>query len=466
MDKKTRDIDAAFYRVCANGTLADLKELVLQGANPDAPYYNANGEDFYPIHQAALNPDLAVLKYVVSLGVDPCRVDYWAREPLSFAVRQNSVEFARYLVELGNRAWHMDDDGMTVLAEAALNPHDDVLDFLISHEADLDDGAIGMTPIEIALYKGTPTRVAYFIAKGASIRDAVSVRGSEAPVENLRILLQNGYDPDTVNDDGTCPERVFDRLNQRQQALFTEFGASPKGTPLAEVLMRSVIRLSGPGSKLGGDALWDEQNRLNRLLSRLAESGAGLAKLTDRPLLDAYLEGGNVSVSFYVWQNIRRRDEWSSCGFLTAKSPFDATGVRWTLDEMCEMPKSLYRCRRFRLAFFPISVAIGHSHVCRNVGYIATERTDDAIRITSFFLREEFMDLRIEHRCLNILRAECKKHGVRLVGMDFVDNGQNSAVRELLNEAEGLGFFSDLDAPYLETPIVDGTSFYVYCHGY
>jgi len=182
--------------------------------------------------------------------------------------------------------------------------------------------------------------------------------------------------------------------------------------------------------------------------------------------LDAYLEGGNVSVSFYVWQNVRRRDEWSSCGFLTAKSPFDATGVRWTLDEMCEMPKSLYRCRRFRLAFFPISVAIGHSHACRNVGYITTELVEEAVRITGFFLRKEFMDLRIEHRCLNILRAECKKYGVRLVGMDFVDNGQNSAVRELLNEAEGLGFFSDLDAPYFETPIVDGTSFYVYCHGY
>jgi len=460
-----REIDTELYRRVATATLADVKDLIAAGANPDAPVFNDTNDDFYAIHRAALNPDIAVLKYIVSLGVDPCRRDFWARQPLSFAVRKNPVEFAKYLVECGNQACHMDDDGMTVFAEAVLNPHEDVLDYLHAHKADINDGAMGLTPIEIALYKGTPERLAYLIRRGASIEYAAQIHGTDAPIENLRILLENGYNPDTVDDEGDVPKRIFDSLGEERRSLFLAFGASARGTPVAEVLMRQVVGISKPnllGVKphFGFDSLWDERRHLCELLARVAEAGHGLAALTDRKLLDEYLSCGEVQVSFYQWDNVGMRDEWNACGFLTATSSFDATKIPIAFDDA-------WRCRgglTSRMGFFPISVAIGHAHVNRYVGYITTACDGDAVRITRFFLREEFMGLRVEHRCLNMLRFSCKKAKKRLIGMDYVDNGQNGAVRDLLSEAEQLGFFIGLDAPYFQTPIVDGTGNWVFCH--
>lgn len=220
-----RGIDTEFYRKASTGTLTELKELIAAGANPDAPIRNDIRDDFYAIHQAALNPDLEVLKYVVSLGVNPCRRDFWARQPLSFAVRENPLPFARYLVELGNRADECDDDGETVIAAAALNPHVEVLDYLLSLGADVNDGGMYDLPLGIALYKGTPERVKYFIDHGAELGWAIQVHGFCAPIENLRVVLENGCDPNWLDDevDGT-PTRVIDHLDPERQALFREFG--------------------------------------------------------------------------------------------------------------------------------------------------------------------------------------------------------------------------------------------------
>ena len=222
-----RPIDFDFYITASCGTVDDLRRLIDKGANPDAPVYNDIDDDFYAIHRAALNPDINVLKYIVSLGVDPCRIDFWCRQPLAFAVRKNSLEMARYLVAAGNDPCREDMDGMTVLAESALNPDIRVVEYLMSLGAKVDEGADDRTELGYALTDDTPERMQFFMDHGADLAMAMEIKCYWAPLVNLRYALQHGYDPNSFQD-GTYAdghrEKVIDKLTPKRRALFEEFG--------------------------------------------------------------------------------------------------------------------------------------------------------------------------------------------------------------------------------------------------
>ena len=222
-----RPIDFDFYVTASSGTVDDLKQLIDEGANPDAPIYNDIDDDFYAIHQAALNPDINVLKYIVSLGINPCRTDFWWRQPLALAVRKNSLEIARYLVAAGNDPCRVDMDGMTVLGESALNPDIRVVEYLMSLGAKVDYGATDRTELGYALTDGTPERMQFFIDHGADLAMAMEIKCYWAPLANIRYALEHGYDPNSF-EDGTYAdghrEKVIDHLTPRRRALFEEFG--------------------------------------------------------------------------------------------------------------------------------------------------------------------------------------------------------------------------------------------------
>lgn len=222
-----RPVDFDFYFAASRGSIDDLKQLLDRGANPDAPIYDAIGDDLYAIHEAALNPDIKVLEFIVSLGVDPCRFDFWGRQPLAFAARKNSIEIVRYLVELGNDPCNVDCDGKSVLAESALNPDIGVVEYLISQGAEVDAGAEDRTELGYALRDGTRERIRFFMDRGSDLECAMLNNAPWAPLENLRFVLENGFDPNTFDwgeyRDGHR-EKLIDCLDPKRQALFMEFG--------------------------------------------------------------------------------------------------------------------------------------------------------------------------------------------------------------------------------------------------
>ena len=222
-----RQIDFDFYLAASCGTVDALKQLIDKGANPDAPVYNDIDEDLYAIHQAALNLDVNVIKYMVSLGINPCRIDFWCRQPLAFAVRKNSLEMVRYLVEAGNDPCRVDMDGMSVLGESALNPDIHVIEYLMSLGITVDVGASDRTELGYALTDGTPERMQFFMDMGADLAMAMRIKCYWAPLANLRYALEHGYDPNSF-EDGTYAdghrEKVIDHLTPKRRALFEEFG--------------------------------------------------------------------------------------------------------------------------------------------------------------------------------------------------------------------------------------------------
>ena len=232
-----RPTDFDFYLAASSGTVDDLKQLIDKGANPDAPVYNHIDDDLYAIHQAALNPDINVLKYIVSLGVDPCREDFWWRQPLAFAVRKNSLEMVRYLVEAGNDPCRVDMDGMSVLGESALNPDVRVIEYLMSLGVKVDAGASDRTELGYALTDGTTERMQFFMDHGADLAMAMRIKCYWAPLANLRYALEHDYDPNSFDDhtyENGHREKVIDHLTPKRRALFEEFGGKVHN-PNAEI---------------------------------------------------------------------------------------------------------------------------------------------------------------------------------------------------------------------------------------
>lgn len=224
---QVRPIDWEFYLAASHASVPDLKRLIANGANPDAPIYNDIDDDFYAIHEAACNPDLAVLEFLVSLGIDPCKKDFWEAEPLEHAVRKNSLEVVRWLVEHGNDPTSVDVDGCSVLGQAALNPDIRVIEYLLEQGAEIDSGADDCTGLRHALIRGTPERMKFFMDRGANLERAMDCGCAYAPLENIRFALESGYDPNTFTHGMYANgqrSKVMDHLDEPRQALFREFG--------------------------------------------------------------------------------------------------------------------------------------------------------------------------------------------------------------------------------------------------
>lgn len=217
-------LDEALYQACAKGTPEEVRALLALGANPNAPHWDRSylPEDYYCIHEAALNPDIGVLEALVEAGVDPNQTEYWNRQALAYAGRSNSLEMVKRLVELGNDPSGCDDDGGSVLSWSALNPDLRVVEFLLERGAELDYAA--ETELARALREGTPERVRFFLERGGDTKYIWTESLKDVPLENLRVLLEHGYDPDPPADNMRGGEgRLVDVLDPERRALFSEF---------------------------------------------------------------------------------------------------------------------------------------------------------------------------------------------------------------------------------------------------
>ena len=219
---KSRLVDYEFYIKVATATLEEVKELIAQGANPSAEIFIKSYE-YYSIHRAALNKDINVFKYLVSLGVNPNQFDFWFCQPLSYAVQKNSLEMVKYLVELGNDPENTYDDGGSVLSDAALNPDIKVIEYLISCGAKIECTAIDMTELGYALAYGTVERMKFFMDLGADLALAMENKCYYAPLENIRFALESGYDPNSRGDFWS-EEKIIDHLTPKRKALFMKYG--------------------------------------------------------------------------------------------------------------------------------------------------------------------------------------------------------------------------------------------------
>lgn len=250
-----RLIDEALFHACSTGSLEEVRSLLDQGADPNVLHYPPEEEGGSPeldveycIHMAACNKDMRVLELLVERGVNPNQALPWGHQPVAYAAKCNGLEIVKRLVELGNdpKAWHV--NGNSVMSMAALNPDVRVLEFLLGQGAELDGGASSASELGQAVRDGTPDRVRFFLDHGADI-DISTQFIPKAPLENLRVLLEAGFDPGTMTDwqqisenQVRLPHPLVEDLDPERQALFAEFGtkkAKVKGNGMVKVRIYS-----------------------------------------------------------------------------------------------------------------------------------------------------------------------------------------------------------------------------------
>lgn len=242
-----RLIDEALFHACSTATYWEVKALLDQGANPNAPYYHRydgwrrDTDDYYCIHEAARNPDIAVFDLLVQYGANPKQPDYWGSQPLSYAVVKGPLEMVKHLVELGNNPNLCNDDGASVMSEAALNPDVRVLEYLLEHGAELGNCASSQNELGQALQRGTPERMRFFLSHRWNVKRISPMFFHGAPLENIRLALEEGFDPNTIDGEGLFdgnpignPHPMVDDLDEERRALFKEFGASPETIDLTD----------------------------------------------------------------------------------------------------------------------------------------------------------------------------------------------------------------------------------------
>ena len=238
-DNPVLPLNEQLFKTCSNGTLEEVRALLDQGADPNAPYFYGEGDgcrdfdDYYCIHEAACNPNIRVFDLLVERGANPLQPDFWGSQPLAYAAKTNSLEMVQHLVKLGNDPDLCNLDGVSVLTEAALNPDVKVIEYLLNCGAQLDNGASEFSELLQAVRYGTPDRVRFFIDRGSSL-DLRENCLKDAPIENLRILLEAGFNPNVVTDDWYLgdkqighPHPLVDDLDPERRAFFIKFGAKP-----------------------------------------------------------------------------------------------------------------------------------------------------------------------------------------------------------------------------------------------
>ena len=239
-----RLIDEALFHACSTAGREEVQSLLNRGANPNAPYYYPDAttpevDAHYCIHEAACNEEIAIFDLLVEHGANPKQTNIWGQQPLAFAAINNCLEMVKHLVELGNDPRAEDSDGGTVLSHAALNPDVRVLEFLLEQGAKPSTG--DQNELGQALRVGTPERMRFFLSHGWRIGDLSPMFFHGAPLENIRLALEEGFDPNTIDGESFFgvepdghPHPMVEDLDPERRALFEEFGATPDKVDLRD----------------------------------------------------------------------------------------------------------------------------------------------------------------------------------------------------------------------------------------
>lgn len=165
-----------------------------------------DGNKLTPLTWAAVEGNLTVGQILCEEGADPVGHNKES-SPLLEAVRNNHLEFAKFLLDHGAQIDYVDDERNSVLHNAAFWGTAKLAQFLIENGASVDaTNKYGDTPLHFAANNGANDIVKLFIKKGAEI-DAVGTK-SNTPLFNavklgwldvVRTLVSNGANVNMKN---------------------------------------------------------------------------------------------------------------------------------------------------------------------------------------------------------------------------------------------------------------------------
>uniref|UniRef100_A0A8C9IX66 Protein phosphatase 1 regulatory subunit n=1 Tax=Piliocolobus tephrosceles TaxID=591936 RepID=A0A8C9IX66_9PRIM len=211
---------AEFLAACAGGDL-DEARLMLCAADPGpgaeldpaappparAVLDSTNADGISALHQACIDENLEVVRFLVEQGATVNQADNEGWTPLHVAASCGYLDIARYLLSHGANIAAVNSDGDLPLDLAESDPMEGLLKAEIARRG-VDVEAAKRAEEELLLHdtrcwlNGGAMPEARHPRTGAS---ALHVAAAKGYIEVMRLLLQAGYDPELRDGDGWTP---------------------------------------------------------------------------------------------------------------------------------------------------------------------------------------------------------------------------------------------------------------------
>ncbi|XP_054565944.1 protein phosphatase 1 regulatory subunit 12C isoform X2 [Eptesicus fuscus] len=211
---------AEFLAACAGGDL-DEARLMLRAADPDpgaepdpaappparAVLDSTNADGISALHQACIDENLEVVRFLVEQGATVNQADNEGWTPLHVAASCGYLDIARYLLSHGANIAAVNSDGDLPLDLAESDAMEGLLKAEIARRG-VDVEAAKRAEEELLLHdtrcwlNGGAMPEARHPRTGAS---ALHVAAAKGYIEVMRLLLQAGYDPELRDGDGWTP---------------------------------------------------------------------------------------------------------------------------------------------------------------------------------------------------------------------------------------------------------------------
>ncbi|XP_020034860.1 protein phosphatase 1 regulatory subunit 12C isoform X7 [Castor canadensis] len=211
---------AEFLAACAGGDL-DEARLMLRAADPGpgvesdpaaspparAVLDSTNADGISALHQACIDENLEVVRFLVEQGATVNQADNEGWTPLHVAASCGYLDIARYLLSHGANIAAVNSDGDLPLDLAESDAMEGLLKAEIAQRG-VDVEAAKRAEEELLLHdtrcwlNGGAMPEARHPRTGAS---ALHVAAAKGYIEVMRLLLQAGYDPELRDGDGWTP---------------------------------------------------------------------------------------------------------------------------------------------------------------------------------------------------------------------------------------------------------------------
>ncbi len=214
VDHPDRQGRTALYEAAKYGHVELVEDLHGRGAALVVHAFNAGHT---PLHVAAENQRVDVMRYLLDHGVDPDVRNHWEQTPLlqlAMLSRSTDTAAAALLLERGADPSAADFRGFTPLHVAARRGDVSHVRLLVRHGAALEARVgSGQTPLLLAAYEQRHAAAAALVEAGAELdvrdpnngRTALAVALARRDREMARLLVDAGARSDIPGDDGWTP---------------------------------------------------------------------------------------------------------------------------------------------------------------------------------------------------------------------------------------------------------------------
>ncbi|XP_074076110.1 protein phosphatase 1 regulatory subunit 12C isoform X2 [Macrotis lagotis] len=197
---------AEFLAACAGGDLEEARAMVRGGPGP-ALLDSTNADGISALHQACIDENLEVVRFLVEEGASVNQADNEGWTPLHVAASCGYLDIAQYLLSHGANIAAVNSDGDLPLDLAEADAMESLLKAEIARRG-VDVEAAKRAEEELLLHdtrcwlNGGAMPEARHPRTGAS---ALHVAAAKGYMEVMRLLLQAGYDPELRDGDGWTP---------------------------------------------------------------------------------------------------------------------------------------------------------------------------------------------------------------------------------------------------------------------